>query len=97
MADIVKELMEYKISAGLRYTPAGLKVTFETDPLCRKAAKEIARLRKANAELSEVLRGISEMKTELTSNHDYSRGWNHALFRAREAAARVLEEGGSNG
>lgn len=40
--------------------------------------------------LREALESIRDMKTELTSSHDYSRGWNAALFRARQLADAAL-------
>lgn len=48
------------------------------------------------AEANKALEEIADAKTELTNRHDYSRGWNDALFRVRQIARRAREQGGEN-
>lgn len=54
----------------------------------------------AETRVTELDKGLVEivgMRTELKTSHDYSRGWNDALFRVRQIARRVLEGGKVDG
>lgn len=54
---------------------------------------------KAEAQRDEALKALEEIadaRAELGTSHDYSRGWNDALFRVRQIARRALT-GGKNG
>lgn len=52
-----------------------------------------ARIEALEAALAE----IEKARPEMTSNHDYSRGWNDALFLASQIARRAREGGKADG
>ena len=69
-------------------------ICFRTE---QRRADAVSRAERAEAQLAEAnkaLEEIADAKTELTNRHDYSRGWNDALFRVRQIARRAREAQG---
>ncbi|QWK79144.1 hypothetical protein [Ochrobactrum sp. BTU1] len=85
---------------GSEYFGKRIGEVFTADiPFClerirgRYASKtEVKRLEKKLSVATGALGKISDAKTELNSPHDYSRGWNDALFRVRQIARAALED-----